>query len=149
MDTNINIIFSNQTAGGTPTEPECPGATPNPQAPEQNNTSGKESGKSKALVTALAVTVAKQSIANVTSRIGAITRSTIAQQRVNSAMRMSGYAISIGTSLATQNWGAAIMSFISMGVDTITGVVDYRRERQIEQTGLSIAQSRAGTNRSR
>ena len=47
MNTNINIIFSNQQGGGSESDPESPGVTPNPESPEQ--TQKKEKRKTNLL----------------------------------------------------------------------------------------------------
>lgn len=149
MDTNINIIFSNQASGGTESDPECPGVTPNPEAPEQNKTGGKESNKGLTVAKAMALSVARQSISNVTSRVGATTRSNVKQQRVNSATKIAGYGIGIGTAIATGNYGALAIMGISAVTNAVTEGIDYERNRSIEMTALSINRQRAGLDRSR
>lgn len=149
MDTNINIIFSNQQVGGSESDPEVPGATPNPEAPEQTKKGGKESNKSLTVAKALGVAIAKQSISIVTSRVGAVTRSTVKQQQVNAAMKMGGFAIGLGVAAATQNWAAAGMMLVSESINIISESVDYNHKKGIEQTTLSVMQARAGINRSR
>ncbi len=149
MDTNINIIFSNQQGGGSESDPEVPGATPNPEAPEKTKDGGKETNKAKAAATAMAVAVAKQGISAVVSRVGVMTRSNTKQAQVNSAVKMVGYSIGFGTAVASQNWAAVAVMAISIGTETVTGIIDYNRNSSIERNTLSIARERAGINRSR
>ena len=149
MDTNINIIFSNQQFGGSESDPEVPGATPNPEAPEQNKQGGKESNKSKATASAIAVAMVKQGVNATISRVGVMTRSNVKQAQVNSTVKMVGYGVGFGAAVASQNWAAVAVMAISIGADTVTGLIDYNRNSSIERNTLSIARERAGINRSR
>lgn len=149
MDTNINIIFSNQQCGGSESDPEVPGTTPNPESPEQNKKGGKETSKAKAAATAMAVAMVKQGISATVSRVGVMTRSNVKQAQVNSTVKMVGYGIGFGTAVATQNYAAIAVMAVSIGAETITGLIDYNRNSAIERNTLSITRERAGISRSR
>ncbi len=141
MDTNINIIFSNQQGGGSESDPEVPGATPNPEAPEETKKGGKEkdnSFNSKAI----ALYVGKQALSMVTSRVGVMTRSNVKQAQVNTAMKMVGYGVAIAAN--------PVLGILAMGVDFINSSLDYKEKGRVEERRLSVLKERAGlTNRSR
>lgn len=150
MDTNINIIFSNQQGGGSESDPTTPGATPNPEAPEQQKQDGKTDNKALTMAKAMAVQVGKQALQMATSRVGQTTRSTVQQQKVNTAMKVAGYGIGFVGALATQNYAAAAMMVVSVGFDIVNTHIDYNYGKSVERTGLTIAAQRAGhINRSR
>ena len=150
MDTNINIIFSNQQGGGSESDPTTPGATPNPEAPEQQKQDGKTDNKALTMAKAMAVQVGKQALQMATSRVGQMTRSSVQQQKVNAAMKNVGYGIAFVTSLATQNYAAAAMTLVSVGFDVANTYIDYNYGKSVERTGLTVASQRAGhLNRSR
>lgn len=149
MDTNINIIFSNQQGGGSEADPTTPGSTPNPEAPEKQKQDGKTDNKALTMAKAMAVQIGKQAMQMVTSRVGIATRSTLKQQQMNAAMKTAGYGIGFVGALATQNYAAAAMMVVSAGFEMANSVMDYNYNIGIEKQTLSINNVRAGINRSR
>ena len=149
MDTNINIIFSNQQGGGSESDPEVPGVTPNPESPEQNKKGNKESSNAKAAASAMAVALVKQGVSATISRVGVMSRSSVKQAQVNSTVKMVGYGVGFGTAVASQNWAAVAVMAVSIGSETVTGLIDYNHNRGIERNTLSITRERAGISRSR
>ncbi|MBQ8426558.1 MAG: hypothetical protein IJX16_07575 [Clostridia bacterium] len=141
METNINIIFSNQQGGGSESDPETPGVTPNPEAPEETQKKPKEkdnSFNSKAI----ALYIGKQALSMVTSRVGVMTRSNVKQAQVNTAMKMVGYGVAIATN--------PVLGILAIGVDTINSALDYSEKARVEERRLSVLRERAGaSNRSR
>lgn len=149
-DSTINIIISGQQGGGSEADPEVPGATPNPEAPEKNKKGGKEKDNMGSVAKAAAITAAKQAFSTVISRVGVATRSDVKQQKVNAAVKLGGYGVAVITSLATQNYAALATTVISICAEAITNEIDYNRNRNIESTALNIQRQRTGSyNRSR
>lgn len=148
-DTYINLIFGGQQGGGNESDPEVPGATPNPEEPEKVEESGKSNNKALTVAKAMAVRVGKQGINMVVSRVGQTTRSNLKQQKVNAAMKTAGYGIGIFGSLATQNYAAAAMIAVSAVVDVVNQTLDYNYNKEIEGQRLSILKDRASISRSR
>ena len=150
MDTNINIIFSNQQGGGSESDPTTPGATPNPEAPEQQKQDGKTDNKALTVAKAMAVQVGKQALQMATSRVGQVTRSNLKQAQTNAAIKNIGYSVGLLGAVATQNYAAAAMMVVSIGVDVANRVIDYNFNLGVERQTLSINNQRAGNmNRSR
>lgn len=150
MDTNINIIFSNQQGGGSESDPTTPGATPNPEAPEQQKQDGKTDNKALTMAKAMAVQVGKQALQMATSRVGQVTRSNLKQAQTNAAIKNIGYGVGLLGAVATQNYAAAAMMVVSIGVDVANRVIDYNFNLGVERQTLSINNQRAGNmNRSR
>ena len=150
MDTNINIIFSNQQGGGSESDPTTPGATPNPEAPEQQKQDGKTDNKALTMAKAMAVQVGKQALQMATSRVGQVTRSNLKQAQTNAAIKNIGYGVGLLGAVATQNYAAAAMMVVSIGVDVVNRVIDYNFNLGVERQTLSINNQRAGNmNRSR
>lgn len=150
MDTNINIIFSNQQGGGSESDPTTPGATPNPEAPEQQKQDGKTDNKALTMAKAMAVQVGKQALQMATSRVGQATRSNLKQARTNAAIKNIGYGVGIIGAVASQNYAAAAMMVVSIGVDIANRAIDYSFNLGVERQTLSINSQRAGNiNRSR
>ena len=148
-DTYINLIFGGQQGGSNESDPEVPGATPNPEEPEKVEESGKSNNKALTVAKAMAVRVGKQGINMVVSRVGQTTRSNLKQQKVNAAMKTAGYGIGIFGSLATQNYAAAAMIAVSAVVDVVNQTLDYNYNKEIEGQRLSILKDRASISRSR
>lgn len=149
-DTNINVIFSNQAAGGSEADPEVPGVTPNPESPELVQEKPKEKSKALTMTKTLGLYVAKQAINVAMSRVGSVTRSDIKQAQVNSAIKMVGYGASFIGGAASGNIGMIAMSVLSFGVDVIGSSIEYNHKKGIESTVNSIMMQRAGNkNRSR
>lgn len=141
MDTNINIIFSNQQGGGSESDPKSPGVTPNPEAPEQTEKKGNE--KEETFDTkAIALYVGKKALSMVTSRVGVTTRSSVKQAQVNTAMKMVGYGVAIAKD--------PVLGLLAVGVDTVNSILDYDEARKTEGRRLSVLRERAGmSNRGR
>lgn len=149
-DTNINVIFSNQAAGGSEADPEVPGVTPNPESPELVQEKPKEKSKALTMTKAMALYVGKQALNMATSRVGAITRSTVKQEQTNAALKVMGYGASFMGAIATGNPMMAIMSFMSMGVDIISSTIDFNHNREKESVTTAVMLQRTGSkNRSR
>ncbi len=134
MDTNINIIFSNQQGGGSESDPESPGVTPNPEAPEQTKKKQKETDSFDAK--AMALYVGKQALTMVTSRVGVMTRSNVKQAQVNTAMKMVGYGVMIAKN--------PVLGILAIGVDTVNSLLDYEEASRVEGRRLSVLRERAG-----
>ena len=134
MDTNINIIFSNQQGGGSESDPESPGVTPNPEAPEQTQKKQKETDSFDAK--AMAIYVGKQALTMVTSRVGVMTRSNVKQAQVNTAMKMVGYGVMIAKN--------PVLGILAIGVDTVNSLLDYEEASRVEGRRLSVLRERAG-----
>lgn len=149
MDTNINIIFSNQSSGGTESDPECPGVTPNPEAPEQNKTGGKESDRYITTAKAMALSIGKQSITSSLSRVGTYTRSNVKQERVNEISKLAGIGVGLGVSLISGNLASAVMIGASAIGSAISEQLEFNTNKNIESRGLAVRNQRAGINRSR
>ncbi|MBQ3597470.1 MAG: hypothetical protein II988_06655 [Clostridia bacterium] len=140
MDTNINIIFSNQQGGGSESDPESPGVTPHPEAPEQTKKKQKEPDSFDAK--AMALYVGKQALTMVTSRVGVMTRSNVKQAQVNTAMKMVGYGVMIAKN--------PVLGILAIGVDTVNSLLDYEEASRVEGRRLSVLRARAGmSNRGR
>lgn len=137
MDTNINIIFSNQQGGGSESDPETPGVTPNPESPEttQKNSKEKDTSVNSKMI---ALYVGKQALSMVTSRVGVMTRSNVKQQQVNTAMKMVGYGVAIATN--------PVLGILAIGIDTANSIIDYNEKARVESNRLSILRERAGNS---
>lgn len=141
MDTNINIIFSNQQGGGNEADPESPGVTPNPEAPEETAKKPKENNN-EFDTKAMAIYVGKQAMQMVTSRVGVATRSNVKQTQMNTALKMVGYGVMFAKN--------PYLGALAMGVDMINSVLDYEEAGRVESRRLSVLRQRAGVdNRSR
>jgi|GEM_PF-5740458 len=153
MDTNINIIFQNGQGGGTPTDPEIPGATPNPDAPEQTQKRGNEKESALAKTRAFAYSMGKQALSAVTSRIGSATRSNLRQTQVNAALNLTEKLITGGVALVTENYAALALMAMSSAIEMASSVTDYntaaRQEMIANQIRVKGYGGFGGINRSR
>ena len=149
-DTNINVIFSNQAAGGSEADPEVPGVTPNPESPELVQEKPKEKNKALTMTKAMALYVGKQALNMATSRVGAITRSNIKQEQTNAALKVMGYGAGFFGAAASGNPAAMAMVGISLAVDIIGRTIDFNHNREKESVTTAVMLQRTGSkNRSR
>lgn len=145
-DTVINLYFHREQNGGSESNPEMPGVTPNPQEPEQNKDDEKGKGVNGKT---LAVYMGKQAISMATSRVGTLTRSSAKQQQINNIMKTVGYTTAFVGSAITGNVTGMIMTALAVGVDIIGSTIDYNIGKRQESVALNISKERAGFNRSR
>ncbi|MBR0189100.1 MAG: hypothetical protein IJQ23_01785 [Clostridia bacterium] len=135
-EVNINLYFGdNSGAGGTENDPLTPGATPNPDAPEQIQKKPNEKDTSFSSK-ALALYVGKQALNMVVSRVGTMTRSNVKQQQVNTAMKMVGYGVAVSIH--------PLLGILAIGADTVNSILDYNEKARVEGLKLSILRERAG-----
>ena len=153
MDTNINIIFQDGQGGGTPTDPTVPGATPNPDAPEQTRKGGNEKSNALGITGAFVYSAGRQALSAVTSRVGTVTRSNVRQAKINTAMNLTGKAISFGVALVSENYAALAMMIVSSATETFSSLADYYTAANQEQIAKHIQIKSyggfSGVNRSR
>ncbi len=149
-DTTINIIFSDGQVGGTESEPEIPGATPNPEAPEKTKKGGKEKDNALTMTKALALSAGKQAISAVTARVGNVTRSNVRQAKVNAGMKIASTGFGMGAALVSQNYAALAVMAISATIETASNIFDYNTSAVQEQRANQIrVKSYGDFNRSR
>ena len=146
-DTNINIYL--QVAdNGDPTNPQDPGTTPQPEDPTKNK--GEKGKEGKTMTQMVGAYIGKQALDMATSRVGQVTRSNLKQAQTNAAIKNIGYGVGILGAVASQNYAAAAMMVVSIGVDMANRVIDYNFNLGVERQTLSISNQRAGNmNRSR
>lgn len=149
QDTTITIIFQSGGGGGSESNPQSPGVTPNAQSPEQNAKKDNENSDVLTASKAMALYIGKQAVSTVTSRVGAVTRSNVAQTKVNAAMKMATYGGAIIGGLFTGNYLATGMAVISLGADMISSSIDYNTGSTQERLALNIQKEKAGISRSR
>ena len=133
-EVNINLYFGdNSGAGGTENDPLTPGATPNPESPEQI----QKSSTTKDVMTeteALCLYVGKQGFNMVTSRVGTTTRSNVNQQKTNGALKAVGYAAMI---IKNPYLGIA-----AVGLDILNSQLDWDEKKSVEQRRSEIIKGR-------
>ena len=133
-EVTINMYFGdNSGQGGSENDPLTPGVTPNPESPEKI----QKTPNTKGVMTeteAMCLYVGKQGFNMVTSRVGTVTRSSVKQQKTDSALKAFGYAAMIMTN--------PYIGIAAVGLDILNSQLDWEEKKSVEQRRSEIIKGR-------